>query len=45
MKKKLIRLASLWLAVIMLATTTFATTAFAADEGEKTEIRRGTVWV
>lgn len=39
MKKKLIRLASLWLAVLMLATTTFATTAFAADEGEKTEIR------
>ncbi len=39
MKKKLIRLASLWLAVIMLATTTFATTAFAADEGAKTEIR------
>lgn len=39
MKKKLIRLASLWLAVLMLATTTFATTAFAAGEGAKTEIR------
>ncbi|MBQ8004301.1 MAG: S-layer homology domain-containing protein [Oscillospiraceae bacterium] len=39
MKKKLIRLASIWLAVLMLATTTFATTAFAADTGTKTNIR------